>query len=249
MDDRGLDAYDGTDATTLAERAGVPLLEAHAELTSTLDRAHQLGAAGAAAGTAVVADQQTAGRGRFGRSWHSEPGTGVWVAVVERPSDVVALGVLSLRLGIALADALAPFTRADVRLKWPNDLWTEAGKLAGILVEARWRGSALEWVAIGIGVNVRAHPMEPVRAGLDAGTRRPDVLAAVCGAVRSATEATGLLGERELAAWSARDLAQGRAIDEPTVGTVRGLRADGALLVETPRGVEGWQSGSLRLAV
>jgi BirA family biotin operon repressor/biotin-[acetyl-CoA-carboxylase] ligase len=244
--DEGLPDYDGFEVTQLAERADVPLLEVYASLTSTLDRAHLLGASGTATGTVIVADRQTAGRGRHGRAWHSEPGTGVWAAFVERPTDPAALGVLSLRLGIALAAALAPFSRADIRLKWPNDLWTDAGKLAGILVEARWRGSALEWVAIGIGVNVRARAGEPVVAGLDAHTRRPDVLAAVCAAVRSATAATGLLREDELSAWAARDLARGRAIVEPTVGTVQGLRADGALLVETTGGVQGLQSGSLR---
>ena len=169
-------AYDGEAVGSLAARAMVPCLEVHAELTSALDRAHLLGASGTPAGTVVVADRQTAGRGRLGRVWHSEAGTGVWVALVERPSDTVALGVLSLRLGLAVAEALAPHSSSPIRLKWPNDLWTAAGKLAGVLVEARWRGSALEWVAIGVGVNVRPRGADPVVAGLDAGTRRPDVL-------------------------------------------------------------------------
>lgn len=243
-----LTAYDGVAATTLAADAQVPLLELHHELTSTLDRAHELAAEGAPAGTVVVANRQTAGRGRHGRVWQSASGAGVWMTMVERPTDLQALGVLSLRLGVLLADALAPFSAASIRLKWPNDLWTDAGKLAGTLVEARWRGSALEWVAIGIGVNVRPADGEPQTTALDAAVPRASVLAVICRAARRAAAMRGLLSDDEVAAWVARDLACGRAVVEPTAGVVRGLRADGALLVETPSGVQGILSGSLRFA-
>ncbi len=241
--------YDGVTSTAIERDSGVARLEVHHELTSTLDRAHLLGASGAAAGTTVVAERQTAGRGRHGRVWHSDSGAGVWVSMVERPTDVQAVSVLSLRLGLVLAQALEPLSAAPIRLKWPNDLWTESGKLAGILVEARWRGSMLEWVAIGIGVNVRPHPLEPVTAGLDAGVSRASVLVATCRAVRRAVTVPGVLSLAELSAWNARDLARDRAVVEPTAGVVRGLRADGALLVETSSGVHGMVSGSLRFAI
>lgn len=240
--------YDGEAIAVLGAAAGLAALEAHDDLTSTLDRVHVLGAAGTAAGTAVVADRQSAGRGRSGRNWQSAPGMGVWVALLERPADAHAVGVLSLRIGLALVEALAPLAATPIRLKWPNDLWTETGKLAGILVEARWHGATPAWVAIGLGVNLHPSPLEPQSTGLVGGTRRADVLARACRAARSAAAHTGPLSEAEVSAWGARDLARGRAIIEPAAGTVRGLRSDGALLVQTPSGIQACLTGSLRFA-
>ncbi len=248
MDDARLRAYDGVAPEALAQAAGFAELEVYDLVSSTLDRAHLLGASQCASGTAVVAERQSAGRGRQGRTWQSEPGTGVWLSVIERPADTASVGVLSLRLGILLAEALAPFTESAIRLKWPNDLWTDAGKLAGILVEARWRGTTLEWVAIGVGVNVQPPRLEGATSGLSRDARRSDVLIAVGRAVRRAAQSSGLLSEAELAAWGARDLARGRAIVEPIVGTVRGVRSDGALLVQGSGGIQSLVTGSLRFA-
>src|SRR4051812_42306663 len=107
------------------------------EVGSTLDVAHELAANGAEAGTLIVANAQTAGRGRMGRTWRSEPGAGLWITLIERPGDASALEVLSLRVGLALAPALDAFTDATVQLKWPNDLYLRGRKLGGILIEAR----------------------------------------------------------------------------------------------------------------
>ena len=172
----------------------------------------------------------------------------MWLGLLERPTDAAAIGVLSLRLGLALAEALAPLTDEPIRLKWPNDLWAGAGKMAGILVEARWHGTTPEWVAIGVGVNMRASPQEPARAGLRSDARRADVLIRTCRAARLAASITGPLSEAELSAWGALDLARGRSIMEPTAGTVRGIRSDGALLVQTSTGIQAMVSGSLRFA-
>src|SRR3569833_4688084 len=86
------------------------------EVTSTLDVAHDLAAKGADAGTLIVADAQTAGRGRMGRSWRSEKGAGAWLLFFERPRDASALEVLSLRVGLALATALDAFMLAPFQL-------------------------------------------------------------------------------------------------------------------------------------
>src|SRR6185436_16510341 len=98
---------------------------------------------GAPAGTVVLADAQRGGRGRGGRRWASPPGVGVWLTLVERPADHAALEVLSLRLGLHAAAAVERFAArgggGPVRLKWPNDLYVGEGKLAGVLVEVRWR--------------------------------------------------------------------------------------------------------------
>lgn len=117
-------------------------------VASTMDEAARLAAAGEA--DVVVADEQTAGRGRFGRSWHSEPGAGLYTTLILRPplrsGDVPAF---TLALALATAEAIA--RTADLRcdLRWPNDLLLEGKKCAGILVELA--GNAF---LAGIGVNV-----------------------------------------------------------------------------------------------
>src|SRR5699024_4705414 len=104
------------------------------------------------AGTLVLADRQTAGRGRGGRTWVSEPGAGIWLTLVERPRDAASVALLSLRLGLRAAPVLDRWSAAPVRLKWPNDLHVGRGKLAGILVESRWREERIEWIAVGMGI-------------------------------------------------------------------------------------------------
>jgi len=201
------------------------------EVGSTLDVAHELAAKGAEAGTLIVAHAQTAGRGRMGRTWRSEPGAGLWLTLIERPADPSALDVLSLRVGLALAPALDPFAEALVRLKWPNDLYVAQRKLAGILIEARWREGHPEWVAIGVGINLRPPASEPRAAGLTAGTSRDVVLEAIAPRMRAAAARVGELTAVEVDAFAARDLAVGRHCLEPVNGIVSGIDASGALLV------------------
>lgn len=218
-------------AGELAARLGIPRAVVFDSVSSTLDVAHALAVEGAPAGTLVVADAQTAGRGRQGRTWQSESGAGVWLTLLERPTDVAALDVLSLRIGIEVAPALDPFAESALRLKWPNDLYVGERKLGGILIEARWRESVPEWVAIGIGINVRAPSSEVKAIGLRAGTSRLDVLAAVVPAIRRAASRTGGLDAGDLETFASRDLAAGRECIEPVAGTVRGIDKSGALLV------------------
>jgi BirA family biotin operon repressor/biotin-[acetyl-CoA-carboxylase] ligase len=167
-------AYDGVGADVLARRLGVPRLALFAEVASTQDVAHALAGEGAADGTVVLADAQSGGRGRAGRAWQSPPGSGVWLTVVTRPHDLDALEVLALRVGLALAEALSPLAAAPVGVKWPNDLLVGGRKLAGVLVEARWRDGRPEWAAVGVGVNVRPRRRAARRARRDGrgGTRR-----------------------------------------------------------------------------
>ena len=240
--------YDGADAPAIARLCGVPRVELLDVTTSTLDVAHTLAAAGAPAGTLVLADRQTAGRGRAGKAWASEGGTGIWLTLIERPNDPATVGVLALRIGLALAPALDPFADATVRLKWPNDLWVGERKVAGVLAEARWRAGAIEWVAIGIGINVRAPDGITDATGLGAGAMRLDVLRAVVPAVRGAVARQGDLTADELAVYASRDLAVGRAVVEPVVGKVLGIARDGALTVQTGAGPARIHSGSLVFA-
>ncbi|MBA3672721.1 MAG: biotin--[acetyl-CoA-carboxylase] ligase, partial [Gemmatimonadaceae bacterium] len=116
------DRLDGCTAAELAERLALPRVVLLASCPSTLDVAHRLAGEGADAGTLVIADAQTAGRGRLGRQWSSEAGGGLWLTLVERRIDDHALRVLSLRAGLLVAEALDPLTDDRVGVKWPNDL-------------------------------------------------------------------------------------------------------------------------------
>ncbi|NUS96360.1 MAG: biotin--[acetyl-CoA-carboxylase] ligase, partial [Gemmatimonadaceae bacterium] len=169
--------YDGLHAAEIAEALRLPVVVALDSTQSTLDVAHELAAAGAPSGTLVLADEQTAGRGRGGNRWRSTRGAGIWLTLVERELDPTVLGLLALRLGIAAAEALDPLADASIRVKWPNDLYIGRGKLAGILAEARWREAVPEWVAVGMGVNVRAPGDVPNARGLRDGVERVAALA------------------------------------------------------------------------
>ncbi|HKN65963.1 MAG TPA: biotin--[acetyl-CoA-carboxylase] ligase [Gemmatimonadaceae bacterium] len=239
--------YDGRDASYLASSLDLPRVLVFDEVASTLDVTHTLGERGEAAGTLVLADAQTAGRGRLGRNWRSDRGAGIWLTLLERPARAESLGVLALRLALAVAPALDRFAAEPTRLKWPNDVYIAERKLAGVLVEARWRGPRLDWVAIGVGINVRP-PVGFDGAGLTPGAERVEVLAAVVPALRAAARAAGLLTDEELAAYARRDLAIGRECIEPATGIVAGIRADGALLVDTPASRIACHAGSLVLA-
>ncbi len=215
--------------------------------TSTLDVAHRIAAEGAPAGTLVIANEQTAGRGRGGKSWQSFPGAGIWLTIIDRPADTSGLGVLSLRVGLAAAEALDRFASEPIRLKWPNDLYIDRGKLAGILVEARWREEAVEWVSIGLGVNVKAPDNLANAAGLEPGTERLDVLGELVPALREAAQGKGPLRANEREEFNARDMARGKACVQPAVGRVAGITPTGELLVALADSVVPFRSGSLVL--
>lgn len=229
---------------SLAE-AGIARLVHEASVGSTMDRAHALAADGAPSGTLVLADVQRAARGRGGKPWSSELGDGLWFTLVERRVDPAALTVLSIRVGLAVATAVSRWCDGRLGLKWPNDVLvaphgdrnpapSALRKLAGILVEARWRDGQPEWVAIGVGVNFREpRSMLPgVRASsLRAGTSRGQVLTALVPELRRVAGMAGLLSEDELEAWRALDFMTGRRCLQPTVGEVLGIAADGALRV------------------
>jgi BirA family biotin operon repressor/biotin-[acetyl-CoA-carboxylase] ligase len=232
------------------------------DVASTMDEAHRLAAAGAPTGAVVLADRQHAGRGRGGKVWHSAAARGVWCTLLERDVDAEALTVLSLRVGMAVAESLAPLVDVPVWLKWPNDVlvapadgagadWARAAKVAGVLVEARWREARVEWVAIGVGVNLAA-PVDAVD-GLPAGALRPGVsragvLRALLPAVRHAVRGRGGLSPAEQLAWQRRDALVGRRCVAPVAGVVLGVAVDGALRVQGRDGERRATTGSVVLA-
>jgi len=236
--------YDGLSGGELAATLGVPNVVVFDEVASTLDVAHALGGRGAPAGTLILADKQTAGRGRMGRSWSSESGAGVWLTLIERPTAEDLVSVLSLRIALCLARALDAFSDSAVEVKWPNDLHVANRKLAGILVETRWRAGRLDWLAVGVGINLRA-PAGLEAAALRIGTSRLDVVRAAVPAIREAISMRGRLHADECRDFERRDLATGRRCREPAIGVVAGIDASGALLLDTAAGRVAFHAGSL----
>lgn len=239
--------YDGCGADELRALLDLPRVEVYDSVTSTLDVAHVLGEAGAPAGSLVLAERQTAGRGREGRRWTSIAGSGIWLTMLERPNDPAATEVLAIRLGIGAARALDRFADAPVRLKWPNDLFVGSGKVCGILVESRWRDQRIEWIAVGVGINVRLPPDVPNANALRAGPSRVPLLEAIVPEIRAAAAGRGALRPNELADYAQRDMARGRACRLPAPGVVQGIDARGSLLVATAVGDVTCRSGSLVL--
>lgn len=125
-------------------------------VTSTQDVAREAALQGAAEGLLVLAEEQTAGRGRVGRAWWAPPGTAILSSLLLRPSfPPEHAGYIGMIAGMAMSDALAQIARVQVRLKWPNDLLLQGRKLGGILIESLWEGGHLDAVILGLGLNVR----------------------------------------------------------------------------------------------
>jgi len=244
---------DGIPAAVLARRWGVQQCAVFRSLASSLDAIHDLGAQGAPAGSVVIAEEQTAGRGRDGRTWHSPVG-GVWLGMLVLPPFPDA-GVLSLRAGLVVADVVDELLgRERAALKWPNDVLLDGRKLAGILCEARWQGEAPQWLALGIGINVANEtPVELADRAIALhellpSVRRLDVLDRLIPALRPLTSHLSPLTDSECAAFARRDWLRGRQIRTPLSGRAAGIRADGALLVETDAGSGVVRDGHVELS-
>src|SRR5580693_5550589 len=126
------------------------------EVESTQNIARNLAAEGAPQGTVVVAETQSAGRGRMGRGWHSPPGVNLYTTIILRPRIPMAeVPRLSLVAGVAAAEALEEVAPGIVQLKWPNDVWLNGRKAGGIIAEAVTdRAQQLDSVLLGIGLNL-----------------------------------------------------------------------------------------------
>lgn len=129
-------------------------------VTSTMDEARRLAQEGADSGAVVVADEQTAGRGRAERAWHSPKGSLYATILIRDEVPLHGLPLLSLACGLAIARAIQRLLRLDAHLKWPNDVWIRGKKVAGVLIETRIGASRAEHVLIGLGVNGDLRPEE-----------------------------------------------------------------------------------------
>jgi BirA family biotin operon repressor/biotin-[acetyl-CoA-carboxylase] ligase len=262
--ERRAERWEGIPAAELAARWGLPAVHLYARIGSTNDVARALAEAGAPAGTAVLAEEQVAGRGRSGRAWSSPPGLGVWLSMVLRPEPLENPGLLPILVGLAAAEALDRFTRpAEVAVKWPNDLQLAGRKLAGILCEGSWDAGGPGFVVAGIGINVlhaTADFPEELRETatsirITAGWEPPraEVAGDVArGILRRVSRPPAALDGALQAAVGRRDALAGRAIRvtgaEELAGTAMGISPAGALLVRTSGGtLRTIRSGTVRL--
>ena len=216
---------------------------------STNDVALALAAEGDREGTIVLADQQTAGRGRLGRAWHSPAGSGLYVSLVLRPARVP--GLMTLAAGVALAEAVEAATALPPDIKWPNDLLVGRRKLAGILAETA--PGDVPQVVVGYGINVGKQAFPPdlgARAtSLESELGREVDRAALCAATLAAIARRYRdLGDGRfdaiLDAWRARSPSSRgarvtwRVPAGQQFGVTEGIDADGALLVRVGDAVE-----------
>ncbi|MBZ9750014.1 biotin--[acetyl-CoA-carboxylase] ligase [Deinococcus sp. HMF7604] len=246
----------GTPAPQFVRAGGLlgAALRYRGTVTSTQDEARAWAdeaPGGAPQGAVVVAERQTAGRGRRGRAWDTTHGTLVFSVLLRQgasgaPLTLPELALLPLAAGVATARAAGAG-----RLKWPNDLLTEDGrKLAGILLEADLRGEEARRAVLGIGINVSAAPPEAAHLR----EFRPDLTRAAL--------LSGLLHELHtwltapaaeiLVAWRAHNLTLGRAVRVQTpAGLLEGLATDldpqGSLLVQTASGLRTISAGDVQL--
>ena len=241
------------------------------EVSSTNDVGAQLAASGAPEGTTVIAGAQTAGRGRQGRSWCSPPDAGLYVSVVFRSCHASYLTFLTLMGGVAVAEGIRTSTGLPVLVKWPNDVVVEESaapranqrrrKVAGILAEASGVGTAVEYVILGFGINLRpvAFPPDLARTAtsIEAELGRPVDRAAVLVeslAAMARWYADLLAGQIDtiLARWRALSPSSRGArveLDSPHTrrqGVTEGIDEQGALLVRVGSRVERLTSGEIR---
>lgn len=223
-------------------------------------------AEGAPHGALVVAEAQTAGRGRHGRTWHDAPGASLMLSLVLRPTlRPERLALVGLAAGLAVAETADGFGAA-ARLKWPNDVLAAGAdgrlaKLAGVLAEAAWAGAA-PVVILGIGLNVRqtdfpdglAATSLRLASGRDVERLAPlgpllERLAARLADAESAPEALLADVEARLVGVGETRAVRFPGTDRPAVvGTIAGLASDGALRLETPSGEQTVHAGEVTLA-
>lgn len=210
---------------------------------STNDDARALALGGSPHGTTVAAEEQTAGRGRQGRTWSAPAGRALTLSVLAR-LETAQMDLLPLAAALAVCDACEAAAPVQCRVKWPNDVWIEGRKVAGILIEARPQE---RWAIIGIGLNVDTalDEMDPalretatsLRIATGAPVSRDAALDALLGTL-AAWLATLELPARVTEAFRERDALYGRTIswtrDSVRMsGEARGIDDGGALVVFT----------------
>ena len=221
------------------------------QIGSTNDEARRLAGEGAPEGTLVIAEYQSAGRGRLDRDWVAPHGSSLLISILFRP-DLAAHQVqrLTMSCGLALVDAIKSQTGLRAGLKWPNDLVIGGAKAGGILTEIGLEGTEVEYAVVGIGLNVNLDPAQ-LPAGLQMPATslshelgitvaRPPLLQSLLQSVEQRYLALQA-GQSPHRDWAARLVTLGKQVTVSSVGSVlegtaEGVDADGALLVRLADG-------------
>ena len=218
-------------------------------LDSTNAQLRRLAAEGAPHGSLCLCEQQTAGRGRLGRSWHSPAGAGLWQSVLLRPAlSPVQAQLLTLCAALAMTRAVTALTGLPVGVKWPNDLLLHGKKICGILLELSTEMDAIGHVIVGVGLNVHPRAVPEALRGQAAALGdevtpppRRDILLRYLAELEVLVEQVTAKGYPGIAAeYEASCLTLGRPVrvtgGTDMSGTAEAVDEDGALLVRTEDG-------------
>lgn len=241
-------------------------LECFDEIDSTNDEAARQLAAGRGTPFAVIASRQTRGRGRFGRSWHSEANGNLYVSFAFRPKlEPARMQMFTLWMGVNVCELIANFTRTSPTLKWPNDILFEGRKAGGMLTEARMDADQIRDLVFGLGLNVncvteswpedlgrRAVSLaEQTQAGVDINK----FTAALIGRVIDAYDqfVKGVHTQTFADRWNRYDVLRGKSVTllqgaQQFDGVASGIDDEGSLLLRTDRGkMERFRAGEVTI--
>jgi BirA family transcriptional regulator, biotin operon repressor / biotin---[acetyl-CoA-carboxylase] ligase len=252
---------DAFQAALTTRRIGRPTLY-YPQAGSTNDLAHTAARGGAAEGLVIVADEQTAGRGRLDRRWWAPPGTSLLFSFLLRPDlPVTHAGQLTMCLGLAATEASEQVTGLHIGLKWPNDLVHAGRKLGGMLAEVELDGERVRYAVLGLGLNVSvdfAAPGAPADGAvmpdelrsqatslamlLGRPVDRTTLLAALLAALETHYDRL-LAGHSPHTAWAARLDTLGQRVrvalrDDSFTGTATGVTPEGGLILAADDGTE-----------
>jgi len=222
----------------------------HRVIDSTNDEAKRLIEKGEPHGTLIIADEQTAGRGRSGRTWVTPPMSAIAMSLILRPTAPAHLHLTQISLlgGLAVLEGIKRATNLTPQLKWPNDVLINGKKVAGVLAESLFVGDRLEAVIVGMGVNVNAAPPSdlkleyPATCLADALGRHVDREALIAAILESFDARYSQLGTPLLTeAWSAHLAMKGQevqvvGITDTIRGRLEGVTGEGALLIRLASG-------------
>jgi BirA family biotin operon repressor/biotin-[acetyl-CoA-carboxylase] ligase len=226
---------------------------AYDTVASTQPLAHEAAGKGAPEGTLVIADQQTGGKGRLGRPWHSPKGTGIWMSLIIRPAiPLPKAPQMTLLTAVSMAETIKRELHLPAQIKWPNDIFINGKKVCGILTELNAEADRINYVVIGIGINANTVEADfpPELSGIATSLRiasgqvvkRVRFVQAFCRQFEQQYEdylANGF--ERIRKEWEAHSFTLGRMVTVRTIhstleGKAIGLDSEGVLIVEDELG-------------